>query len=73
MPVATLPEHPASRVLDRVPPGLDTTGISIQAGRDGKVVLTGAVRSWAEWDEAWRAAWRVPGVRDVDNRLVLIP
>jgi osmotically-inducible protein OsmY len=37
----------------------------------GTVVLTGAVRTFAEFDEAERLAWSVPGVTGVDNRLVV--
>lgn len=40
---------------------------------DGKVVLTGNVRSWAERQEAKRAAWSAPGVTDVDDRIVVVP
>lgn len=40
---------------------------------DGRVVLTGNVRSWAERVEAERAAWAAPGVREVDDRLSVTP
>jgi osmotically-inducible protein OsmY len=37
------------------------------------VTLSGTVRSWMEKDEAQRAAWRVPGVAVVDNRINVFP
>jgi osmotically-inducible protein OsmY len=43
------------------------------AAHDGKVVLTGNVRSWAERQEAERAAWAAPGVTDIDDRLTVTP
>lgn len=38
---------------------------------DGKVILEGNVRSWAERADAERAAWAAPGVKEVDDRLVV--
>lgn len=35
--------------------------------RDGTVVLTGEVRSWAAHDEALAAAWAAPGIARVDD------
>ena len=41
--------------------------------QDGKVVLSGNVHSWAERQEAERAAWAAPGVTQVDDRLAIVP
>ena len=38
-----------------------------------KVILKGAVRAWAEREEAERAAWKAPGVTMVDNRITISP
>jgi osmotically-inducible protein OsmY len=38
---------------------------------DGKVILKGNVRTWAEREDAKRAAWSAPGVQEVDDRLVI--
>ena len=38
---------------------------------NGKVVLGGEVTSWAEREAAERAAWSVPGVTAVDDRILI--
>ena len=47
-----------------------TERVDVQVTGD-TVVLSGVVRSWWQRDEAERAAWSTPGVREVHDRLVV--
>jgi osmotically-inducible protein OsmY len=38
---------------------------------DGEVILEGTVRSWMERQEAERVAWSAPGVKRVEDRIVI--
>ena len=51
---------------------LDEDNIEVEM-QDGTAILIGEVRSWAERDEAERAAWSAPGISRVENRIVVEP
>jgi osmotically-inducible protein OsmY len=51
---------------------LDANHITVEANGD-QVILRGTVRSWAERQEAERAAWLAPGIAKVDNRISVNP
>ena len=49
---------------------LDASRITVEAN-GSEVILRGTVKSWAERQEAERAAWAAPGVTKVDNRIAI--
>jgi osmotically-inducible protein OsmY len=69
-----VPKDVQKRIVDSLHRHADIDARRIHVEAEGsRVTLSGTVRSWMEKDEAQRAAWRVPGVAVVDNRISVVP
>jgi osmotically-inducible protein OsmY len=74
--IAIRPKVRADEVRSRLLAAFERNA-DVEAGRitvevnGGKVVLGGKVDSWSEREAAERAAWSVPGVIAVDDRIAL--
>jgi osmotically-inducible protein OsmY len=74
--IALKPQASAADVKEKIEAAfkrsaeIDSKRVQVET-RDGKVVLRGRVRSWAEKSEAQQAAWAAPGVMSVENDLVV--
>jgi osmotically-inducible protein OsmY len=51
---------------------VDANRITVETS-GGEVILKGTVRSWVEREEAERVAWSAPGVKRVEDRIVVAP
>jgi osmotically-inducible protein OsmY len=74
--ISIRPREPAAALEVAIDEALERNGLLdarriTVAAEDGKVTLSGRVRTWAERDEAEQVAWSAPGVTRVDNHLVV--
>jgi osmotically-inducible protein OsmY len=76
--ITIVPRLPATEIKRKIEEAfrrsaeVDASRVTVEA-HGSEVILKGSVRSWAERDEAERAAWAAPGVTQVQDRLTLSP
>lgn len=69
-----MPAELKEKIREALLRSAETDAERIQVDVQGdKVILSGVVRSWAEKQEAERAAWSAPGVTTVEDRIVVTP
>lgn|SRR5215207_6493688 len=67
------PQDVAQRIKAALHRSADADAKKVQVtATDGKVMLTGTVRSWPERVDVERAAWSASGVTSVDDRLAVV-
>jgi len=64
--------EPAVRASFRRSARLGRYGLSADSPYPGVLVVSGAVSSWAEHDDALAAAWSAPGVTEADDRIAVV-